>query len=164
MKIDSLHDLMIHELEDLYSAEKQILEALPKMEKAAHSTELKAAFAKHFNETEEHGARLEKIAALLDITFEEKICEGMKGVLKEGEKLLTMAGDEDVLDAGLIGAAQKVEHYEICGYGTVIAYARLMGHSDVVELLKKTAEEEGETNKALNALAQSTINRKANSN
>jgi ferritin-like metal-binding protein YciE len=161
MKLDSLHDLLIHELEDLYAAEQQIVEALPKMEEAAHAPELKDAFAMHLDQTKEHVSRLEEVAKLLEVEFETKTCEGMKGIIKEGEKLLTIEGDADVMDAGLIGAGQKVEHYEICGYGTVIAYAKLMGHTAVVDVLRKTAEEEGEANKKLNALAQATINKKA---
>jgi ferritin-like metal-binding protein YciE len=161
MKIDSMESLFLHELSDLYNAEKQIIKALPKMEEAATSPDLKAAFEEHLEVTKEQLGRLEQIFETLEHKVSTKKCKAMEGIIKEANELLSEDVDPPILDAALIGAAQKVEHYEIAGYGTARAYARLLGHEDAARLLEQTLEEEGETDKKLTALAESHLNQKA---
>jgi len=153
MKMHTLHDLFIHELQDLYSAENQILEAMPKIIKAATNEKLIRAFEKHMQETKEQVRRLEEISDDLEIEIKGDKCQGMEGLLKEGEKLLKADIEKDVLDAALIVAAQKVEHYEIAGYGTAVVYGNLMKHRTAVKLLKLTLNEEEVADKELSNLA-----------
>ena len=158
MELETLKDLYIHELKDLYSAEKQLIRALPKMAKAASSEELQAAFEEHLEQTKEHVARLEKVLSAHDATTRGPKCKGMEGLVEEGEELIEEDPDEEVLDAGLIAAAQKVEHYEIASYGCARTYAELIGDREGARILQTTLNEEGETDKKLTALAKSTIN------
>lgn len=158
MELNTLHELYIDELKDLYSAENQILKAMPRMIEAATHTKLKQGFTKHERQTQQHVKRLEKICQSLGEKPTGKKCVGMEGVLKEGSELMNEKPDSEVLDAGLISAAQRVEHYEMAGYGTVRTWARLLGHEDHVELLQQTLDEERDTDEALSELAESSIN------
>jgi ferritin-like metal-binding protein YciE len=161
MKLDSLKKLYIEELHDLYSAESQILKALPKMEKAASSKELKSAFHEHLEQTKGHVQRLATIFEKLKESPKGKTCKGLERIVEEGEELIGENAEPEVLDAGLIAAAQRVEHYEIAAYGTVRTYARLLRETDAERLLQQTLNEEGETDKKLTQLAESMINREA---
>jgi ferritin-like metal-binding protein YciE len=161
MKLDSLQKLYIEELRDLYSAENQILKALPKMAKAASSPQLQAAFNEHLKQTEGHVNRLETIFKRLDKSPKGKTCKAMEGLVEEGSEMMSEKGEPAVLDAGLIAAAQRVEHYEIAGYGTVRTYARLLGDTEAERLLQQTLDEEGETDKKLTRLAETLINAEA---
>jgi ferritin-like metal-binding protein YciE len=161
MKLDSLQKLYVEELRDLYSAENQLLKALPKMAKAAASDELKQAFEDHLEETKDHVERLDDIFAAMDESPKGKTCHGMKGLIEEGSEMLEKDGEESVLDAGIIGAAQKVEHYEIASYGTVRTFATLLGEDEAADLLQQTLDEEGETNKRLTELAEEIVNPEA---
>ena len=158
MKLGSLEDLYVDELKDLYSAENQLLKALPKMAKAATAPKLSKAFESHQKQTRGHVARLEKIFKKLGGSPKGKKCKAMEGLLAEGKELMAENADAAVMDAALIGAAQRVEHYEMAGYGCVRTYARLLGHDDAADLLQKTLDEEGATDKALTELAESAIN------
>lgn len=158
--LKTLHDLYVEELKDLYSAEKQLLKALPKMAKAADSKELRQGFQAHLAETEEHVARLEKIFGELDASPRGKKCKAMEGLIEEGSDVIKEDAPPSVKDAALIAAAQRVEHYEIAGYGTVRTYAQLMGQTAAAKLLQKTLDEEGATDKKLTGLAE-TINAEA---
>ncbi len=158
MKLETLKDLYIHELKDLYSAEKQIIRALPKMVKAATNKQLAAGFEEHFEQTKEHVARLEKILASHDESTRGPKCEGMEGLIKEGEEIIEEDAEEEVRDAGLIAAAQRVEHYEMAGYGCARTYAELLEDRDSAQLLQTTLTEESDTDKKLTQLAKSTIN------
>jgi ferritin-like metal-binding protein YciE len=161
MKLDTLQKLYVDELRDLYNAENQLLKALPKMAKAASSEELKNAFEKHLEQTEMHVQRLEQVFEELDQTPKGKTCRAMKGLIQEGSEILEEEGDPSVLDAGIIVAAQKVEHYEIAGYGSVRTFAELLGQQKAVELLQTTLDEESEANELLNGLAESIVNPEA---
>jgi ferritin-like metal-binding protein YciE len=162
MKLASLQDLYVEELKDLYSAETQILKALPKMIDAANSPELKVAFQTHEHQTREQVKRLEQIFDRLDTDARGKACKGMQGLLAEGEEFISEKPDPMVMDAGLISMAQRVEHYEIAGYGCVRTYAQELGLNNDAALLQQTLEEEGETDKKLTRLAeQRGINQKA---
>jgi ferritin-like metal-binding protein YciE len=161
MAMDSLKDLYIEELKDLYNAENQLLKALPRMAKKAASADLKAAFEEHLGQTEGQVNRLEKIFKKLGEKPTGKTCKAMKGLVEEGKEIIDEDGDESVLDAALIGAAQKVEHYEIASYGTARTIASMLGEEDAVELLQKTLDEEGETDKKLTSLAESLVNPEA---
>jgi ferritin-like metal-binding protein YciE len=154
MEMQSLRELMIDELKDLYSAENQILKALPKMIKKATSAELKSGFEKHLEETEGHVERLDKIFQQLDASPRGKKCKGMEGIIEDGKELMEKDADPEVMDAGLIGAAQHVEHYEMAGYGCVRTYAELLGLSDVAKLLQKTLDEEKATDEKLTELSR----------
>ena len=158
MELETLKDLYIHELKDLYSAEKQITKALPKMAKAATNEELSAGFEEHLEQTKEHIARLEKILASHDEATRGPKCKGMEGLLKEGDEMVEEDAEDEVRDAGLIAAAQRVEHYEIAGYGCARTYAELLGDQQSAELLQTTLTEESETDKKLTRLAKSVIN------
>jgi ferritin-like metal-binding protein YciE len=158
MKLETIRDLYVEELKDLYDAENQITQALPKMARAAHAPELKRAFEEHLRQTEGQIGRLERIFKDLEASPKGKKCKGLAGLVAEGEDLLKEDADPDVKDAGLIAAAQKVEHYEIAGYGTVRTYAELLGEQSAARLLQETLDEEGETDKKLTALAQRKIN------
>src|ERR1041385_455193 len=161
MAMDSLKDLFIDELKDLYNAENQLLKALPKMAKKASSPDLRAAFQEHLGQTEGHVDRLEKIFKRLGEKPTGKTCKAMKGLVEEGKEIIEEDGEDSVLDAALIGAAQRVEHYEMAGYGTVRAFATVLGEEDAADLLQETLDEEGETNKKLTALAESLVNPEA---
>ncbi len=158
MKLDSLQKLYIEELRDLYNAENQLVKALPKMAKHASHQELKQAFEDHLEQTKEHVERLDEIFKRLDERPTGKTCKGMKGLIEEGSEILEKDGDESVLDAALIGAAQRVEHYEIAGYGTVRTFANMLGENEAAELLQQTLDEEGEADKLLTELAESVVN------
>jgi ferritin-like metal-binding protein YciE len=158
MELETLRDLYIDELKDLYSAESQILKALPRMIKAASHPELKRAFETHLKQTEGQVRRLEQVFEELDASPRGKKCVGMEGLIEEAKELLAEKPEPDVLDAGLISKAQHVEHYEIAGYGTVRTYARLLGEERQAKLLQQTLDEEGETDKLLTQLAESSIN------
>jgi ferritin-like metal-binding protein YciE len=161
MKLDTLEQLYISELRDLYSAENQLLKALLKMAKAASSNELKDAFVKHLAQTKRHVERLEQIFEQLDESPKGKTCRGMKGLIEEGSEILKEDGEDSVLDAGMIVAAQKVEHYEIASYGSVRTFANLLGKDEAAGLLQSTLDEESETNEILNRLAESIVNPEA---
>lgn len=161
MKLQTLQDLFVHELKDLYSAETQLLKALPKMASAATNEELKTAFEEHFEQTREHVRRLEQIAQDCQCTLTGHRCRAMEGLLEEGGELISEEAEESVRDAGLIGAAQRVEHYEIAAYGTARALASCLGHRDAVELLGETLEEEKETDERLTELAETVVNTEA---
>jgi ferritin-like metal-binding protein YciE len=159
--MESLKDLYVEQLQDLFSAESQILEALPDMESKANNPELRDAFREHRRVTEEQVRRLETIFDDLGASPKGHHCKGMEGLIKEGKEMLKEKGDADTLDAGLIAAAQRVEHYEIAGYGTVRTFAKRLGHDRHAELLQQTLDEEGETDRRLSALAEGGINRDA---
>lgn len=161
MKAKTLHDLFLHELNDLYSAEKQILKALPKMKTKATSSELKKGFAKHLEETKGHVKRLEKAFKSIDAKPKKMTCEGMKGLLKEGDKAMKESKKGSVMDAAMISAAQRVEHYEMAGYGTALEFAQLMDHSEAARLLEETLNEEKMTDEKLTSVAKE-VNAEAN--
>jgi ferritin-like metal-binding protein YciE len=155
MKLETLNELLIEQLQDLYSAEDQITEALPNMARAASSPELKRTFQEHLRQTEGHIARLEECFEKLDAEAEGRECKGMRGLMEEGEELLDEDAEPEVLDAGLIAAAQRVEHYEIAAYGCARTYAKLLGMPEVERLLQDTLDEEKETDQKLTDLAES---------
>ena len=161
MPMESMQDLYLHELKDLYNAEKQLLAALPKMAQGATHRELRQAFEDHTRVTEEQVRRLETIFDDLGQSPTGKKCKGMEGLLEEGKEVLEEDADPDVRDAALIGAAQRVEHYEIAGYGTARTYANQLGFSKHADLLQRTLDEEGETDKLLTKLAEARVNRHA---
>ncbi len=161
MKLETLKDLFIEELRDLYSAETQILKALPKMEKAAHAPELKAAFQSHLKETEGQVTRLEQIFQALGEKPTGKTCKAMEGLVAEGSEMIHESAAPAVKDAGLIGAAQRVEHYEMAGYGTARTFAQHLKHDLAVKLLQQTLDEEEATDKKLTKLATNNINLQA---
>jgi ferritin-like metal-binding protein YciE len=161
MKLESLKDLYLEQLKDLYSAETQLVDALPKMAEAASAQDLKKGFNDHLRQTQEHVKRLERIFKDLGEDAKGETCEGMKGLIKEGNTMAKMRGEDAARDAGLIAAAQRVEHYEIAAYGTVRTYAELLGHDQHVTLLEKTLNEEEETDERLTQLAESHINEEA---
>lgn len=154
MSLHTLRDLYVHELKDLYSAEKQLLQALPKMAKGAHSNELRKGFEHHLAQTEEHVSRLEQIFDGIGLGPRGKKCKAMEGLIEEGAEMLKDDAPASVKDAALIAAAQRVEHYEIAGYGTVRTYAQLLGEEEAAALLQQTLDEEGETDKKLTSLAE----------
>jgi len=157
MKLASLNDLFLHELKDLYSAEKQLVKALPKMAKTASNQDLKSGFEEHLEQTKGHVERLEKIAEAMDLKLTGHRCKAMEGLIEEGAEMIEEDAEPIIKDAGLIGAAQRVEHYEIAGYGNAIALARQLGADDAASLLGKTLAEEKETDAKLTEVAQSTI-------
>lgn len=161
MKLNTLQKLYTDELRDLYNAENQLLKALPKMAKAASSEELKEAFEQHLEQTKGHVKRLEQVFEELDEKPKGKTCRAMKGLIQEGSEILEEDGETSVRDAGIIVAAQKVEHYEIAGYGSVRTFAHLLGQNKAAELLQATLDEESETNEVLNRLAESVVNPEA---
>src|SRR5579872_165286 len=159
--LKTLDDLFVHGLKDIYSAEKQLVKALPKMAKAASSEKLRAGFEEHLEQTRGHVERLETIFKALDASTRGVKCAAMEGLVEEGAEMIGEDAEPAVRDAGLIAAAQKVEHYEIASYGTLAAFAELLGHSDAVELLRQTLAEEKETDEKLTQLAESEINMSA---
>ena len=161
MTLDTLEKLYISELRDLYSAENQLLKALPKMAKGATSPELKEAFETHLKQTKGHVERLEELFEQRGESPKGKTCHAMKGLIEEGSEILKEEGENSVLDAGMIVAAQKVEHYEIASYGSVRTFAHLLGKDEEAELLQSTLDEEAETNEILNRLAETVVNPEA---
>jgi ferritin-like metal-binding protein YciE len=149
MNVDSIEKLFVEELRDLYSAENQITKALPKLVKAASSKELRSAFEHHLKETEGHVQRLEQVFQILDTSPKGKTCDGMKGVLSEGAEALSETEEGDVRDVALISAAQRVEHYEMAGYGSVRSYAERLGQKRIAQLLQATLDEEKAADKKL---------------
>ncbi len=160
MSVETIEDLFLDELKDLYSAEKQITKALPKMVKAASTSELSAAFQNHLEETKGHVERLEQIFQMLGKRGTGKTCEGMKGVLEEGSETISEIEKGPVRDAGLIAAAQRVEHYEMAGYGSVRAFAKLLGKPEMVTLLEETLSEEKAADEKLTQISK-TVNQRA---
>jgi ferritin-like metal-binding protein YciE len=161
MKLKTMGDLFLDTLQDLYDAEKQITKALPKMSKAASSEDLKAAFEEHLEVTRGQVERLERIFDKLHKKPGGKKCAAMEGLIEEGEELVEEGEPSAVLDAGLIGAAQKVEHYEMAGYGTARTFAQILGHTEAAELLQETLDEEKETDSRLTEIAESMVNEEA---
>jgi ferritin-like metal-binding protein YciE len=161
MRLDTLQKLYISELRDLYSAETQLVKALPKMAKGASSPELKDAFEQHLEQTKGHVERLEQLFEQLGESPRGKTCHAMKGLIEEGSEILKEEGEDSVLDAGIIVAAQKVEHYEIASYGSVRTFANLLGKDEEAKLLQSTLDEEAETNQILTQLAESIVNPEA---
>lgn len=160
-EFNSLDDLFCDQLQDLYDAEQRLTKALPKMAEAAESSQLKQAFEHHLHETENQINRLERIFALMNKNAEAKTCEAMKGLISEGEEVINAKGDPDVKDAALIAAAQRVEHYEIAGYGSARTFAQRLGMQEAAQLLQETLDEEGATDHKLTDLAEQGINTKA---
>ena len=160
-KLKNLEELFHHQLKDLYSAEKQLLEALPKMAKKAQDPKLKTAFENHLSETEEQKARLEQICDKLGISPGRMKCKAMEGLIEEGEDMIHEDADPDVKDAGLIAEAQRIEHYEISGYGTAAHYAERLGMADIAKILRTTLDEEQNADTKLNKLAKGYINQQA---
>ncbi len=158
MKLQNIQDLYVHQLKDLYSAEKQLIKALPKMVKATTNEKLAEGFEKHLAQTEKHAERLEQILSHLDETTRGPACKGMEGLLEEGKEIIDCDADDDVRDAGLIAAAQRVEHYEIAGYGTARTFAELVGDTRGAKLLQTTLDEEVETDKKLTQIATRSVN------
>jgi ferritin-like metal-binding protein YciE len=154
-KIENLRELLVHELKDLYSAETQLLKALPKMAKAATDEDLVAAFEEHLEQTQAQVERLDRVFEQLNEKPRGKTCEAMKGLIAEGQEVIAEDATDEVKDAALIASAQKIEHYEIAGYGTVRTFANLLGERDVADLLQATLDEEGETDKKLTEIAES---------
>ena len=161
MKLDSLRTLWIEEMRDLYNAENQLLKALPKMAKRASTPELKEAFESHLEETRTHVERLEEIFAKLGKKPSGKTCKAMKGLVEEGSEMLKEDGPDSVIDAGIIAAAQRVEHYEMAGYGAARTFASLLGEDDAEELLQTTLDEEGAADEKLTEIAESIVNEEA---
>ena len=156
-KLNTLQDLLIHSVKDLYSAETQLVKALPKMAKASTNPDLKAGFTAHLEQTKEHVTRLEQVAELLGASPRGLSCKAMKGLVEEGAEAIEEEAEASIKDLALITAAQKVEHYEISGYGSARALAEALGNKDVVELLQTTLDEEGDTDKTLTSLATTII-------
>ena len=152
--MNTLQDLFVDQLRDIYSAEEQIVAALPRMERAASDEQLKAAFRAHLEQTQMHKRRLERIFADLSMTPGGKHCKGMEGLIKEGEEVIQEMADPQVKDAALITAAQRVEHYEMAAYGTVRTFANELGFGNIKSTLQETLDEEGATDKKLTALAE----------
>jgi ferritin-like metal-binding protein YciE len=160
-QLDSFETLFVDQLQDLYDAEQRLTKALPKMAEAAHNQALKNAFQQHLRETQNHVNRLERVFQAMGQKAESKTCEAMKGLIQEGQEVIDAKGDPNVKDAALIAAAQRVEHYEIAGYGTARTFAQRLGRQDATQLLQETLNEEGTTDKKLTQLAEQTVNPQA---
>lgn len=154
MRIDNLHNLFVDELRDIYSAEKMLVDALPRMVRAASTSDLQDAFNQHLEQTRRHVDRLDQIFNELGAQPTGVECKGMQGLIEEGNEVINSQGDSQVKDAALIGAAQRIEHYEIASYGTVRTYAKELGYDEARDTLQKTLDEEGQTNKKLTKLAE----------
>ncbi|WP_339697909.1 ferritin-like domain-containing protein [uncultured Marixanthomonas sp.] len=159
--MNTLHDLFIHQLRDLYSAEKQLIQALPEMVQQANNSKLEEAFSSHLEETKEHKKRLEEVFDTLDVEPGSETCEAMQGLIKEAKNFLDQNLSDEVKNAGMIAEAQRIEHYEIAGYGTVCTYAEELGHDDILQKLKTTLDEEYGADDTLKELAKSRLNKKA---
>ena len=158
MEMQDLQDLYVDELRDIYNAEKQLVRALPKMAKKASDDQLRQAFTDHLEQTREHVSRLEEIFEKLGKRAGGKVCKAMQGIVEEGKEMMEEDAAEEVMDAALIAAAQRAEHYELAAYGTVRSYAKLLGDDRAAKILQKTLDEEGETDELLTKIAESTIN------
>jgi ferritin-like metal-binding protein YciE len=161
MTLNSLNDLFVVQIQDLYDAEQRLTKALPKMADAATNKPLKSGFQEHLRQTEQHVARLEKVFSIIGLTARRETCEAMKGLIAEGEEAIKAGGDPNVRDAALIAAAQRVEHYEIAGYGTVRTLAQHLGQEEVARILQQTLDEEAACDKKLTEIAESLVNVKA---
>lgn len=161
MKIKNLNDLLVDMIKDMYSAENQLSKALPKMAKKASTEKLKEAFENHLKETEKQKERLEEVCEILGVSAKGKKCEAMEGLIKEAEEMILEIEDPDTLDAGLIAAAQKVEHYEIASYGTLITYAKTLEDPKIAKILGETISEEKNADKKLTEIAEKMVNEKA---
>jgi ferritin-like metal-binding protein YciE len=161
MKLRTMEDLFTDQLKDLYSAENQIIKALPKMAKAAENAQLRSAFEEHLEQTRRHAERLEQIFERCGISGKGIKCKAVEGLIEEGKEVMEEDGDPTVLDAALIAAAQRVEHYEIAGYGCARTYARLLGDDESTRLLQQTLDEEAQTDKKLTQIAESAVNVRA---
>jgi ferritin-like metal-binding protein YciE len=161
MKLNNLEELLVREMRDIYDAENQLVKALPKMVKAATSDQLRSAIEEHLEQTKQQVTRLETAFRLLNQPAKARTCDAMKGLISEGKDMINADGCDCTRDAGLINAAQKVEHYEIASYGTLVAWARQLGHNDVADLLRQTLTEEKEADEKLTALAESVLNPEA---
>lgn len=161
MELKTLNDLFVHQLQDLYGAEQQLLKAMPKMLAKTTSTQLKEAFTKHMEETQNQVTRLESVFKSLNLKSKAVKCKAMEGLLKEAEEFMEEDTNSAVMDAGLIASAQRVEHYEIAGYGTVCTYAKFLGHTEALNLLQETLSEEKKTDETLSYIAETSINIKA---
>jgi ferritin-like metal-binding protein YciE len=161
LRLDNLENLLILQLEDLYSGEDQLISALPKMAEAASSPELRNAFENHLEETRHHKERIERAFHLLGHEPKAETCEAMEGLIKEGDEVMDLEGEADVKDAALIAAAQRVEHYEIAGYGCARAFARRLGRLNVAALLQETLDEEANADKLLTHIAEGVVNPEA---
>lgn len=157
-EFNSLEDLFVEQIEDLYDAENRIVKALPKMSEAAHSSILKRAFDQHLSQTRQHVDRLETVFRSINKSPHGETCEAMKGLIKEGEEMVDAKGDSSVKDAALIAAGQRVEHYEIAGYGTARSLALHLGHTEAARLLQTTLDEEKQTDKKLTEIAENEVN------
>jgi ferritin-like metal-binding protein YciE len=160
-RLDSLEHLLVHEIKDLYHAEQQLVKALPKVAKKASSAHLRQLIEQHLEETEGHVTKLEQVFRLLHETPKAVKCKGMQGILEEGEELIEEKGSPETLDAAIIAAAQKVEHYEMAGYGTAAAWAEMAGHQEVKTILNEILEEEEAADQKLTELATADINRRS---
>jgi ferritin-like metal-binding protein YciE len=160
-KLETLDDLFEMQLKDLYSAENQLVDALPLMAEKAKDGRLRAGFTKHLHETEKQIQRLEKIGEALDIDLDGHTCQAMEGLIAEGQETMSENATAEVMDAALIAAAQRIEHYEISGYGTAAHFAERLGNTEAAELLRQTLEEEQRTDTKLNDLAKNYLNQKA---
>ncbi len=158
VELNSLDDLFLNQIEDLYDAENRLTKALPKMADAAHSSQLKQAFQQHLTETQGHVSRLETIFRELNVEPKRETCEAMKGLIAEGEEIVRAKGDPDVKDAAIIAAAQRVEHYEISGYGSARTFAQRLALTQAANLLQQTLNEEVGADKKLNMIAESSVN------
>lgn len=157
-KLSNLQDLLVEQLRDLYDAENQIMKALPKMAQQASAPELRQGFETHLSETKGHVQRLEQVFSSLNEKPGGHSCKAMQGIIKEGDELMKERADASVMDAGLIASAQRVEHYEMAGYGCVRTWANLLGMSNIAQLLQQTLDEEGATDQKLTAMAERIIN------
>jgi ferritin-like metal-binding protein YciE len=158
MSLDSMRDLLVDELSDIYNAEKQLVKALPKMARAATSPALKKAFTSHLEETKGHVTRIEQVFEAIGESPKRKKCKAMEGLVEEGSEMIEEDGDDAVRDAGLIGAAQRVEHYEMAAYGTVIAFANALGETKAATILGKTLKEEEAADDKLTQVAEGEVN------
>lgn len=159
--LNTFDELFVEQLQDLYDAEQRLTKALPKMAAAASDQALKTAFQEHLRQTEGQVSRLEQVFQIIGVPAKSKTCEAMKGLISEGEEIISASGDPNVKDAGLIAAAQRVEHYEIAGYGSARTFAQRLGRQDAARLLQQTLDEEAATDKKLTSLAEQSINPKA---
>ena len=162
-EFNNLNDLFVQQLKDLYDAEQQITKALPQMAEAANSPQLKSAFQDHLRQTQQHIERLERVFRGINCEPEAETCAAMRGLVKEGSDIISAKGDPSVRDAALIAAAQRVEHYEMAGYGAVRTFAHQLGRDDLAQILQQTLDEEGQTDKKLTAIAESSVNQMAQS-
>ncbi|HEX7001460.1 MAG TPA: ferritin-like domain-containing protein [Trueperaceae bacterium] len=161
MQLNNLEDVLAHEIQDLHSAEKQLVAALPKMAKAATSSKLQKAFEKHLDVTKEQLKRIEDVGKQIGIKLDGHVCEGMKGLIKEASGLIQENEMSEALDVALISAAQRVEHYEIGAYGSAVEFAKELGHDDAAKMLQMTLDEEGAADKELTKIAEGGVNERA---